>query len=173
LGVRQPKMTNPGHLARLAPVLVPYVKWLAGERFGNRRIPALPQMPNRLAEHAHFAIDALSRAAREISGTMRKHQLQLADRQCRMSELSLRVQNMVTMLVTVLHAGRQHDEMICAAGDIACQDLRYKLTRERPSDAYFRAATKLGAQIADGGFEPIAGIPPGEILMSYEQLVRT
>jgi acyl-CoA dehydrogenase len=125
-------------------------------------------MPVRLAEHAQFAIDALTHVARDISGAMRKHQLQLADRQCRMSELSLRVQNMVTMLVTAMHAGRQSDELIHAAGDIACQDLRHKLTRERPSDAYFRAVTRLGAQIANGGFEPIAGIPPGEILMPYE-----
>ena len=43
-----------------------------------------------------------------------------------------------------------------------------KLTGERPSDAYFRTVTTLGARIAEGGFEPIAGIPPGEILMPYE-----
>jgi alkylation response protein AidB-like acyl-CoA dehydrogenase len=168
LGVRQPNMANPAHLAKLAPVLVPYAKWLVGERFGSRHMGALPQMPRQLTEHAQFAIDGLSRMAREISGAMRTHQLQLADRQCRMSDLSLRVQNLVTMLVTALHAGRQGGEMIQAAGDVACQDLRHKLTHERPSDGYFRAVTRLGAQIAEGGFEPIAGLPPGEILMPYE-----
>ena len=43
-----------------------------------------------------------------------------------------------------------------------------KLTHQRPSDAYFCAVTRLGAQIAEAGFEPIAGLPPGEILMPYE-----
>jgi len=167
LGVRQPNMANPAHLRRLAPVLVPYGKWLAGERFGRRTCRPLPDLPAVLAEHVQFAIAGLSRVAREISSAMRKHQLQLADRQCRMSDLSARVQNLITMLVTALHAGRQHDELVRTAGDVACQDLRRKLTGERPSDAYFRTVTTLGAKIAEGGFEPIAGIPPGEILMPY------
>ena len=34
--------------------------------------------------------------------------------------------------------------------------------------AYFRAVTKLGEKIADGGFEAIAGIETGEILMPYK-----
>ena len=172
LGVRQPTMTNPAHLTKLAPVLVPYAKWLAGERFGSRRVPPLPAMPERLTEHAQFATDGLSHMAREISGAMRKHQLQLADRQCRMAALSLRVQNLVTMLVTALYAGRQQDELVRAAGDVACQDLRQKLTLERPSDAYFRTVTKQGAQVVEGGFEPIADIPPAEILMRYESPPR-
>src|SRR5262249_40477328 len=117
LGVKQPNMAVPSHLAKLAPALVPYIKWLTHEQFGCRPVPPLPPLPEQWADHAQFALDRLSRVAREISGTMRKHQLQLADRQCRMSELSLRVQNMVTMLVTALHAGRQRDEMIRAAGD--------------------------------------------------------
>jgi len=35
---------------------------------------------------------------------MRKHQLKLPDRQCRMAELSQRVQDVVTILVTALWA---------------------------------------------------------------------
>ncbi len=40
-----------------------------------------------------------------------------------------------------------------------------KLTGKRPSDAYFRAVTKLGEAIAEGGFEAIAGIEAEAILM--------
>ncbi|MBI2827453.1 MAG: acyl-CoA/acyl-ACP dehydrogenase [Planctomycetia bacterium] len=167
LGVRQPSLANPSHLRGLAPAMVPYGKWLARERFGGKSCPPLPPLPERLAEHARFAIRGLQGAAREISAAMRKHQLALADRQCRMSDLSARVQNMATMLVTALSAGRQPDEMIRAAGDIACQDLRRKLTGERPTDGYFRAVTTLGAKIAEGGFAPIAGIAAADILMPY------
>ena len=69
---------------------------------------------------------------------MVKHQLKLADRQCRMAELSQRVQDTVTMLVTALWAHQQKNEVAVAAADILCQDLRRKLTGERPSDRYFR-----------------------------------
>ena len=44
---------------------------------------------------------------------------------------------------------------------------RRKLTGKRPTDAYFRAVTRLGENIAEGGFEAIAGIDADEILMPY------
>ena len=89
---------------------------------------------------------------------MTKHQLRLADRQCRMAELSQRLQDLVVILATSLWAGRQSSELVQAAADILCQDLTRKITGKRPTDAYFRAVTKLGETIADGGFEAIAGI---------------
>ena len=46
---------------------------------------------------------------------MRKHQLRLADRQCRMSELSQRVQDLVVILTTSLWAGRQSGELVRAS----------------------------------------------------------
>ncbi len=98
---------------------------------------------------------------------MRKYQLKLADRQCRMSELSTRVQHAVTILVTSLHAGQSSDEVVQQAGDVLCQDLTRALTGKRPSDHYFRSVNKLGEAIADGGFHSIAGCHPDEILMPY------
>ncbi len=168
LGVRQPNLWNPAHLAKLGPAMSAYGKWLAAETLAPRSCPPLPQLPTALVQHAQFAIRGLQRSGREISAAMRKHQLQLADRQCRMSELSQRVQNLVTILVTCLHAGRQNDELVRSAADVVCQDLARKLTGRRPSDAYFRTVTRLGQQIADGGFAGIAGVPEGEILMQYD-----
>ena len=104
----------------------------------------------------------------EVSGAMEKHQLKLADRQCRMAELSQRIQDTVTILVTALWGHRQKDEAAMAAADILCQDLRRKLTGERPSDRYFRDVSKLADMILAGGFEAIAGVPRQEILMKYE-----
>ena len=47
-------------------------------------------MPPRLAAHAEFAAAKLYRSRMEISNVMAKHNLRLADRQCRMAELSQR-----------------------------------------------------------------------------------
>ena len=103
----------------------------------------------------------------EISATIRKHQLKLADRQCRMSELSSRVQKLVVMLATSLYAAKQNDEVVRAAADILCQDLSRELTGRRVEDRYFRTITNLGDKIANGGFASIAGLHPDEILMKY------
>ena len=100
---------------------------------------------------------------------MRTHQLKLADRQCRMSELSARIQDLIIMLATSLYAARQDDEVVHDAADVLCQDLKLKRTGKRPSDHYFRTVTRLGQTIADGGFESIAGLKPDEIMMPYDQ----
>ena len=125
-------------------------------------------MDRRLADHVDFALDRFGRYATEISGTMSKHQLKLADRQCRMAELSQRVQDTVVLLVTALWGNQQKSEAAVAAADILCQDLRRKLTGERASDAYFRDVGRLADIIISGGFEALAGIPQEEILMRYE-----
>ena len=92
---------------------------------------------------------------------MSKHQLALADRQCRMSELSLRVQDTVTILCASLYAGKHEDEVVRAAADILCQDLTRKLTGQRASDRYFKAASRLGESIAEGGFRSIGKLKRG------------
>ena len=76
---------------RLGPVR--QVGSLGAEAAIARPTPTLPPMPETLREHAEFAAERLARLPVEISGMMSKHQLALADRQCRMSELSQRVQD--------------------------------------------------------------------------------
>ena len=85
-----------------------------------------------------------------------------------MSDMSQKLQDAVTILCTALYAARQSDEVVRAAGDVICQDLTRKITGKQPSDRYFKTVTKLGEQIADGGFKSIAGIDAGEIMMPYE-----
>ena len=125
-------------------------------------------MPEALREHAIFAIRGLQSLPMEISSTLRKHQLKLADRQCRMSLLSSRVQKLVVMLATSLYAAKHNDEIVRSAADIVCQDLARELTGKQPSDRYFRSITTLGASIAEGKFASIAGVGADEILMRYE-----
>ena len=89
------------------------------------------------------------------------------DRQCRMSELSSRAQKLVVMLCTSLYAARQDNEILRTAADLLCQDLTRDLTGTRPTDGYFKAASKLGEAIADGGFPGMDGVEVPEILMRY------
>ena len=100
---------------------------------------------------------------------MSKHQLGLADRQCRMSELSQRLQDAVTILCTALYAARQNDEVVRQAADVMCQDLTRKLTGERPADRYYRTVTKLGEAIVRRRLQVASpGVDAGEIMMRYD-----
>ncbi|HWB00958.1 MAG TPA: acyl-CoA dehydrogenase family protein [Pirellulales bacterium] len=167
-GIKKPNMMNPAHLSALRGPLWQYSKWFAAERLRRHPKPALPPMPSVLRAHAEFATDRLQRFPLEISGVMRKYQLALADRQCRMAELSGRVQAAIVMLCTSLYAAREGDEVTTQAADVLCQDLARQMTGGRVSDGYLRAVTRLGQAVADGGFRQIAGLGAvGEILMPY------
>ncbi len=166
-GIRQPNPLNPAHAWALRRAIVPFARWRIAQGLGGRRRPTLPDLPPALAEHARFAAEALGRSRLEVASVMSKHQLKLADRQCRMAELSQRLQDLVVILATACWAGRQDNKLVQLAADVLCQDLRRKLTGGRPTDAYFRAVTRLGADVAEGGFEAIAGVDAGEILMPY------
>lgn len=167
-GIRKPNLLNPAHLWSLKGPLAKYSKWYLGQkfRFGGAQVSGLP---GRLTEHAQFAVDFLARQPLEISGTMRKFQLGLADRQCRMSELSARLQDAITILATCMHAGSSDNEVVHAAADLLCQDLTRKIHPRRPSDRYFRDVSKLGEAIAEGGFTPLTGVDAAEILMPYDE----
>ena len=167
LGVKQPNPLNPAHAWALRKPLANYARWFAGETLAGSSHPNLGTMPDNLAKHARFAIDGLQRSRMEISGAMRKHQLKLADRQNRMSELSSRIQSMIVLLTTSLWAATQPDEIVRDAADVLCRDLTRQLTGRRPSDADFRASVELGKKVETGGFPGIDRITPNEILMKY------
>jgi butyryl-CoA dehydrogenase len=158
---------NPIHAWKLRHEAIPYAKWMMGRSMLAKDRQQVPNLSPVLAEHLAFALDACQRHAGDISATLRKHQLKLADRQCRMAELSQRVQDTITMLVTIQWAQGQKKEIAVASADILCQDLRRKLTGQRPSDRYFRDVQKLADMVYEGGFEELAGIPREEILMPY------
>jgi len=167
-GIKQPNPLNPAHAWALKGALAPYASWMAQEYLSPKPRTKLPQMPEKLKRHAQYAADELQRSPLVISGTMRKHQLKLADRQCRMSYLSQQVQDLMTILCTSLYAAKQDNEVIQSAADIACRDLKYRVTNRPPTDRFFRDVCELGGRIADGEF-PGVDTPPDEILMRYEK----
>ncbi len=167
-GIRVFNPLNPAHAWALRRELASYARWRTSKLFAGRDRQRLAGMDPRLHDHLAFALDQFGRAPTELSAALRKHQLKLADRQCRMAELSARVQDAVVILVTALWGHAQKDEAAVAAADFLCRDLRRKLTGARPSDRDFRDAGKLADLILAGGFEAIAGVPRDEILMKYE-----
>ncbi|HEY2827455.1 MAG TPA: acyl-CoA dehydrogenase family protein [Pirellulales bacterium] len=167
-GIKKPNPLNPAHAWALRGAIGPYFKWLFSEKLSRKRLSQLPtNMPAELKTHAEFAANRLDHSPLIIDGVMRKHQLALADRQCRMAYLSQQIQDAVTILCTSLYAARSNDEVVRTAADVLCQDLTRKLTGRAPTDRYFKTVTKLGQTIADGGFKSIGGLHPDEILMPY------
>jgi len=157
---------NPMHVWRLRRETMAYGRWLLHRKLWPGGQAQKPRLDPRLGEHVDFALHQFGKSALNLSGVMRKHQLQLADRQCRMAEVSQRIQDIVVILVTAL-AAQGKGEATIAAADHICRDLTRKLTGRRPSDADFRRAMKLADLVIDGGFEPISGVPREQILMPY------
>ena len=166
-GIRKPRFTNPTHLWALKNVMVPYASWVVKEKLNFRRGMQLPQMPRPLQQHAEYAVHTLQKMPSTISGTMRKHQLALADRQCRMADLSGRIQNLLTILCTSLYASRHDDALVQQAADIFCRDMKNRIEARHPDDAYFRDVTTLGKNVVDAGFSPLNGVDRRAILMPY------
>lgn len=157
---------NPLHAWKLRHEAAAYARWLFHQKLRPGGKAAKPKLDPRLDRHVDFALSQFGKAALELSGVMRRYQLQLADRQCRMAEVSQRIQDTVVILVTAL-AARGQDEAIVAAADVICRDLRRKLTGQRLTDNDIRSSMKLADLVIGGGFEPIAGVPQEQILMPY------
>ncbi|HUS40882.1 MAG TPA: acyl-CoA dehydrogenase family protein [Pirellulales bacterium] len=166
-GIKKPNPANPAHAWALKGALAPYARWYLGQKFRPTAHADLPDMPQNLKTHAEFASDQLQKMPMEISSTMSRHQLALADRQCRMAALSGRVQDLLIMLCTSLYAARSNDEVIQQAANVQCMELTRKYKGGHPSDRYYKAVTQLGRAVLDGGFKSVAGVDTGEILMSY------
>lgn len=163
------KPTNPAHAWALRNELMPYAFWRMAKQVAPPASYDGPKLSALLLPHVEFAIDQLERSPIELSSAMVKHQLKLADRQCRIAELSQRIQDAVTMLVTCFWAQQQENQTLEMSADILCRDMRRKLTGDRPDDAYFKAASRLADIIIDGGFPGLAEIERADIVLSYNK----
>ncbi len=168
LGIKQPNLVNPMHLWALKGPMMAYTKWFAGSAVAGSSWSKFDGVDAKLAGHVKFAQKLLSKSGFNISGTMRKHQLKLADRQCRMSALSSDLQSAIVILVTALYASRSGDETTKSAADTVCRDLRRSITGAKPSDADFRQVTALGGKIAEEGWSELKGVKSTGILQKYK-----
>lgn len=183
-GIKHPNMANPAHAWALKGPLMHYAGWWFSEQTrlllhssantdafeqASRQGNATPGTINALRKQFTFATRFLRRSRLEISAVMRKHQLKLPDRQCRMAELSGRIQNAVVMLCTSLYGARHADPLVGSAAWSICSHLQRQLCGTRASDRDLRHLVKLGESIADGECQLIEGIEPGKILMPYNK----
>lgn len=167
-GIKRPNLQNPLQLWQLRKAITPYASWWLKQSVRRRTSADLTGIPPALSCHVAFAHGELQRQASEVSATLRKHQLKLSDRQCRMSEMSSRIQKLVVILSTSLYAAPSQSEVVREAADLVSQDLTREFTGRRPEDRYFRQVTRFGETLLDGGMAEL-GIPPGdEILMRYD-----
>ena len=169
LGIKQPNLANPMHLWALKGPMMAYTKWFAKRSLSKSNWSHFEGLDGKLAAHAKFAQKMLSKSGFNISATMRKHQLKLADRQCRMSAMSSELQSAVVMLVTSLYAAKSDDETTKAAADAMCRELHRNITGKKSSDADFRQVTSLGATIAEEGWKELEGVKSSGILQSYDK----
>ena len=168
-GIRTMNPVNPAHLWALRHAMPPYAAWVIKQTLLPNPKPQLPSMPGGLQRYARWACQQLQNSKLQISANMRKHQLKLADRQCRIAADSHRIQSLIVMLATSLYATRSQDQVVQHAAEVMCRDLQREITGEHPSDRDFRHCTSLGAAIADGAFKSIAGVEPDSIMMRYER----
>lgn len=170
-GLKNANPANPVHAWALRKALVPYAKWRAGRAVAAKRRPqwAGAGMRGRLAEHVNFAVSRLDNAAVEISGVMVRHQLKLADRQCRMAEVSQRIQDLITIVAVATWASRQDSEIVRDAADVLCSDLTRRLTGRRPTDGELRRVTRLGQAVAESGFPGLESIAAPPVMMGYSE----
>jgi len=161
---------NPMHAWALRNELVPYSLWYAKKFLEPRFSPELlASMSPALRDHVQFAVEQLHDAPFELTHAMVKHQLKLTDRQCRIADMSERIQWMIIMLVTALWAHQDGDAIKQGSADVLCQTLRYKLTGERPTDTYYRQLCKLADQIIEKGYPGMSGIIQQPILFPYQK----
>ncbi len=168
-GLKKFNPMNPLHGFALRNELVPYAFWWVGKQLEGVDSHEISGMNAALKAHVDFALEFLSDTPLELSQAMVKHQLKLADRQCRIAEMSQRAQDAIIILVTALWAHNEKNAVLEASADILCQDLRRKLTGERPSDSYYKAASKLADQIIDGKFPGLSEMAVQDILFKYDK----
>jgi hypothetical protein len=161
---------NPLQAFELRNELLPYAGWYVGKMLERPPSPKFPDGINPiLKEHIEFAIDALHKSPFELTHAMIKHQLKLADRQCRIADMSSHIQNLITILVTACWANNESNPVCIAAADVLCHDLRYKLNGQRVSDSHYRRMNEVADMIIEQGYPGLEEIEPSPILFPYSQ----
>ncbi len=168
-GIKAFNPLNPAHAWKLKSELSAFGWWYVNQIMGGKDKREIQGMDPKLNTHLNFALEQMHQHPLELSEAMVKHQLKLPDRQCRIAEMSGRVQDTVIMIVTALWAHEKNDRVTTMAADILCQDLTRKLEGERPSDSYFRDCSKLADLIIEGEFKDLQGIEKADIIFSYEK----
>ncbi|MFG0295624.1 MAG: hypothetical protein ACF8PG_06925 [Maioricimonas sp. JB045] len=72
------------------------------------------------------------------------------------------------MLCTSFHVSRQSDDLVRRAGAVEVERLANELRGQRPTDAFLRRVTSLGADLDEQDLPGVADVDVPPILMPYE-----
>jgi alkylation response protein AidB-like acyl-CoA dehydrogenase len=167
LAAKRLQLWNPYHLWMAREPLTQFAQWRLRHAW-SRQIKLPPEVAPPFREHVSFAAKGLQRLAVEISRAMVQHGRRISNLQCRMLELSRRVQKYITLLVTALYGSQQDVEVVRLGAAALCDDLRCELQGTRPTDEHYRRAHALGRRIAAGEFPLLEATAPAELLFPYE-----
>lgn len=167
-GISKPNLLNPRHAWAVRNSLFRYARWMTGRTLRGSPWDALPNMPGDLQSHAIRGQRILAKSGDQISAMMRRLQLQLANRQCRINAASTRVQDAVVMLVTSLYAASSDDPITRQAADTLCRRLGNRLEHRGESDSDYAATTKLGQMISENGWSELLNVSSPPLLMPYK-----
>jgi alkylation response protein AidB-like acyl-CoA dehydrogenase len=161
---------NPMHGWALRNELIPYSLWYVQKYLEPKFSPNLSDSMNpALKDHVEFAVKGLHTSPFELTHSMVKHQLKLTDRQCRIADMSERIQWMIIMLVTALWADKDGDPIKQMSADVLCQTIRYKLTGKRPTDGYYRQLCKVADEIIEKGYPGMSETAQSPIMFPYSK----
>ncbi|MDD2942816.1 MAG: acyl-CoA/acyl-ACP dehydrogenase [bacterium] len=175
---------NPVHLWMMREPLMKYSAWvasrlvyLAGQSFKDLTGSAhgeLSWMPKKLRKHAEWAALRLERSSIPVSVVAAALQGRLLEEQCYLARLSLEVQDLLTILATSIWAARRNDEAIQLAAEIACEDLKLKITGHMPGVLnvpwnlkHYGKKARLGKMIVEGKFPGLDRIETADIMQKY------
>ena len=91
----------------------------------------------------------------------------LASAALRAKEHSSNFSYEIAVLVTSLYVARLDNEVIRAAANTVCTELRRRLSGGLPTDCYFQQVTSLGDANAHGHFPDLNETPQAGLLMPY------
>ncbi len=134
----------------------------------NLVAPTAPAVTTNFDAYAEFAIEQLRHSRAEIESLRQTYRNELWEQQCQIHAISSRIQKQIVLLCISHYGARQDRDIVRAAAEVLCRDLRRELSGERPSDQDWQMIDRLGTAILDGGFPGVPEGPIESILMRYD-----
>ena len=141
------KNMSPLDMAKNYKTFLPYAKWMLKETTYKKDAMCMDGLPPSLQAYVSVAAKELQATGKELSALMRKYQLKLGDKQCRISMLSRKIQNLVTVIVTCTYASMFDNDVITKTAEVACDNLCNSISGNNQTDEQIKRSVALGQQI--------------------------
>tara|TARA_R100001132_G_C3193957_1_gene44528 strand:- start:70 stop:543 length:474 start_codon:yes stop_codon:yes gene_type:complete len=145
-------------MAKNYKLFLPYAQWMLKETTYHKGTMHMDGLPLTLQAYAAFAAKNLQGTGKELSSLMRKYQLKLGDRQCRISLLSRKIQHLVTIIVTCTYASifeweckptEAENDIVIRTAEVACDNLYNNIIGRHPTDKQIKRSVLLGQEISN------------------------